>query len=162
VAEQQQQYRQPGVNKIHLTGNLTHDPEIKEVNGGPVKVCVLRLAVNGRVPGQNSRSGKQRTDYFRVDVWGSERSNRRPEAQAENLVKGRQITVIGRMQVDQLRDPDTGRITQTFHTVVADEIVWHGGPREPSAVEDAVQTDEGAPDTVAVEAPAEAAAEMPL
>jgi single stranded DNA-binding protein len=158
---QQSQYRQPGINKIILTGNLTHDPELKQPGQSAAKVCVLRLAVNGRQPSQPGRT--QHTDFFRVDVWGSERSNKRPEAQAAFLRKGRQITVIGRMQVQQVRDPDTGRISQTYHTVIADEISWGaGGDRAANPVEDSVVAEQGTPDSVAVEAPVETAAEEPM
>lgn len=159
-AQPRREYRQSGLNKVVLSGNLTHDPELKEPKGGPVKVCVLRLAVNGPVPRTPGR--KQRVDYVRVDVWGSQSSNARPEAQANHLTKGRAITVIGRLQIDTARDADN-RITDTYVTVVADEIMWHGGPPTQNGTPDSVQTEtQGTPDSVAVEQPAPTPAAAPV
>ena len=149
--------RQPGLNMVTISGNLTHDPELKEPKGGPIKVCTLRVAVNGPIPRTEGR--RQRVDFFRVDVWGTMNSNARPEAQAKHLTKGREVTVTGRIQIDQPRD-ENGRITDTYVTIVADQVRWHGGPRQ-DGTPDTVVTESGTPDTVAVETPA-AAPETPV
>lgn len=77
------------MNKLTIIGNLTRDPELRQVNtqDGPVNVCDFSVAVNRRGRGNN---GKNEVDYFRVTTW---------RGLAENcsryLAKGRKVAVVG-------------------------------------------------------------------
>lgn len=77
------------INKIVLIGNLTRDPDFKELSN--VNLCKLSLAVN---------SGKKGTDseevcFVDVTVWGST-----ADACAQYLKKGRKVAVEGRLKLE--------------------------------------------------------------
>jgi single-strand DNA-binding protein len=78
------------INSVVLTGNLTSDPDLRELESG-TKVCNMRIAVNGR---RRTAEGAwvDTVDFFNIGVFG---------AQAENcdsyLSRGRPIAVQGRL-----------------------------------------------------------------
>ena len=51
------------INDVTLTGNLTRDPDLRELESG-TKVCNLRLAVNGR-----RRAADSRRDRVSLAKW---------------------------------------------------------------------------------------------
>jgi single-strand DNA-binding protein len=71
---------------IHVLGNLTRDPELRQA--GSSQVCSLRLAENAYVRGEKT------TLYFEASVWG-----RRGETAAEYLAKGSTVLVHGQFSV---------------------------------------------------------------
>jgi len=79
------------INSVVVTGNLTKDPELRNLESG-TSVCKLRIAVNSR---RKDQSGQwvDKPNYFDVTVWG---------AQGENcstyLSKGRPVAVQGRLE----------------------------------------------------------------
>ena len=79
------------INTVVVTGNLTRDPELKQLQSG-TSVCKLRIAVNSR---RKDQSGEwvDKPNYFDVTVWG---------AQGENcstyLSKGRPVAIEGRLE----------------------------------------------------------------
>ncbi len=77
------------MNKLHIIGNLTRDPELRTVNGqnGSVSVCDFTVAVNRRNGGNN---GQNDADYFRVTAWRGLGENC-----AKYLAKGRKAAVVG-------------------------------------------------------------------
>lgn len=78
------------MNKVILIGNLTRDPEVRQVTGGAT-VCTFSIAVDRRSP--NPGAEKQ-TDYFRINAWRGLGENC-----ARYLSKGRKAAVIGELQV---------------------------------------------------------------
>lgn len=74
------------MNKAFIIGNLTRDPELRQVNtsAGQVNVCDFTVAVNRR-NGQNTE-----TDFFRVTAWRGLGENC-----AKYLAKGRKVAVHG-------------------------------------------------------------------
>lgn len=72
-------------NSIHLTGRLTHDPELKALANGN-SVCQLRLAVDGMAPGRE-------TGFINVSTFGAP-----GEAAARTLTKGWLVAVDGRLE----------------------------------------------------------------
>jgi single-strand DNA-binding protein len=78
------------INRVVLTGNLTHDPELRSTSGG-TPVCSLRIAVNTR---RKDGSGNwiDKPNYFDVTVWGAQGENC-----ANYLSKGRPVAVEGRL-----------------------------------------------------------------
>lgn len=77
------------MNSLTIIGNLTRDPELRQVQGrdGTVSVCSFTVAVNRRQRGAN---GQEEADFFRVSAW---------RGLAENcqkyLAKGRKVAVRG-------------------------------------------------------------------
>lgn len=78
------------MNSVNLIGNLTKDPELKELPSGS-SVCKLRLAVNDRV-----KQGEEWVDYvnyFDVTVFGTQGEN-----VAKFQGKGNRVGVSGRLR----------------------------------------------------------------
>jgi single-strand DNA-binding protein len=79
------------VNRVVLTGNLTRDPELRNLPSGTA-VCNMRIAVNSRRKDSSSGEWVDKPNYFNVKVWGAQGENC-----AEYLAKGRPIAVDGRL-----------------------------------------------------------------
>ncbi len=107
-----------GYNKIIMIGNLTREPELKQLSGGH-SVCKFGIASNR--PFKNKQTGQmdQEVCFVDVEVWG---------APAENcdkyLVKGKQVLVEGRLKLDIWKDKDGS--TRSKHSIVADKIIFLG------------------------------------
>jgi single-strand DNA-binding protein len=57
------------LNKCLFTGNLTRDPEIREVNAGKsTKVASFSIAVNNKIKKQNGETVEQ-TEYVNLEAW---------------------------------------------------------------------------------------------
>lgn len=112
------------INNVTLTGNLTRDPDLRELESG-TKVANLRIAVNGR---RRTADGTwvDTVDYFNIAVFG---------AQAEScetyLAKGRPLAVEGRL--DQ-RVVGEGSERREYVKVIADQVQFLG--RRPEASEE--------------------------
>src|SRR3954465_7645525 len=85
------------INRVVLTGNLTHDPELRSTSGG-TPVCSLRIAVNTR---RKDGSGNwiDKPNYFDVTVWGAQGENC-----AQYLAKGRPVAIDGRLEWREYQD----------------------------------------------------------
>src|SRR5256885_5844790 len=79
------------INRVVLTGNLTRDPELRNLPSGTA-VCSLRIACNTR---RKDQSGQwvDKPNYFDVTVWGAQGENC-----ATYLAKGRPVAVDGRLE----------------------------------------------------------------
>ncbi len=99
------------MNVICLVGNLTKDPETRDVSD--TSVTRLRLAVNRQKP---KGGGEAKTDYLDVNVWG-------PSGQAcqRFLAKGSKVSVNGRLQIDEV-DARDGSGKKYFTSVVANQV----------------------------------------
>ena len=111
------------VNQAVLTGNLTRDPEVKDVNGTPL--CSLRLAVNtSRKTAQGDWEDK--ANYFDVSVWGGQAN-----ACAQYLAKGRPVAVVGRLDWSEW-ETDAGEKRQAVK-IMASQVQFLGGRDEQPA-----------------------------
>lgn len=102
-------------NRIVLIGNLTRDPEYKQVGAGQA-VCRLGLAINRQYKNKQSGSVTQEVCYIDIDVWGVQ-----AESCRQYLQKGRSVLVEGRIKYDSWKDDQNGQ-TRSKHSVVADRI----------------------------------------
>lgn len=106
------------INRVILTGNLTRDPELRNIPSGTA-VCTLRLAVNGRRK-DNTGQWVDKPNYFDVKVWG---------AQGENcsnyLSKGRPVAVDGRLEWSEWEAQDGSGKRQKVE-VIADSVQFLG------------------------------------
>jgi single-strand DNA-binding protein len=108
------------INRVVLTGNLTRDPELRNLPSGTA-VCSLRLAVNTR---RKSSSGEweDKPNYFDITVWGAQGENC-----ARYLAKGRPIAVDGRLEWREWGDEGSKR--QAID-IIADTVQFLGGRDE--------------------------------
>lgn len=105
-------------NRVVLVGNLTRDPEYKQLASGQA-VCRLGLAVNRQFKNRQSGDMVQEVCFVDIDVWG-------PQAEScrQYLQKGRQVLVEGRLKFDTWED--TNGQTRSKHIVVAERVVFLG------------------------------------
>lgn len=78
------------MNRVILAGRLVRDPEVRYTQTGKA-VASFTLAVNRRFV---RNADQQQADFIPIVVW-----DKLAEICGNNLVKGRQILVEGRMQV---------------------------------------------------------------
>ncbi|MBQ4200533.1 MAG: single-stranded DNA-binding protein [Kiritimatiellae bacterium] len=75
-------------------GNLTRDPEVRQVGANAVKVCRFALALNERRRDRNGNLVDIPT-FVEVDAW-----EKLAELCGQYLRKGRSVLVEGRLQMD--------------------------------------------------------------
>ena len=85
------------MNKLIIIGNLTRDPEYRDVNGVPL--CTFTVAVNRRV----KQGEHPQADYVRVSAW-----RQLGETCAKYLAKGRKVCVEGPVSAHGFNDSKTG------------------------------------------------------
>lgn len=78
------------MNKIVVLGRITKDPELKIVENNGKYFAKITLAVER--PFKNEK-GERETDFIPVIFWG-----RKAEIICQYMVKGRQLSVGGRLQ----------------------------------------------------------------
>lgn len=78
---------------LTIVGNLTRDPDSRDVNGKTV--CNFTVAVNR----QKKPDGTQEADFFRVAAWGKMGENCQ-----KYLTKGRKVGVTGTVSVRAYAD----------------------------------------------------------
>jgi single-strand DNA-binding protein len=90
------------INVVVITGNLTKDPELRQLGSG-TSVCKLRVAVNSR---RKDQSGEwvDKPNYFDVTVWGAQGENC-----AAYLSKGRPVAIEGRLEWREWDAQDGGK-----------------------------------------------------
>jgi len=106
------------INRVVLTGNLTHDPELRSTSGG-TPVCSLRIACNTR---RKDASGNwvDKPNYFDVTVWGAQGENC-----AQYLSKGRPVAIDGRLEWREWQDKESGQKRQAVD-IIADSVQFLG------------------------------------
>ncbi len=105
-------------NRIIIAGNLTRDPEYKQLPSGQ-GVCRLGLASNRQFKNRQTGTAISEVCYVDIDVWG-------PQADSCNkfLQKGRGVLIEGRLKFDTWQDAQ-GQ-TRSKHSIVADRVVFLG------------------------------------
>lgn len=105
-----------GFNRLIMIGNLTRDPEYKQLTSGQA-VCRLGIATNRQFKNRQTGSMVQEVCYIDIDVWG-------PQAESckQYLQKGRSVLVEGRLKYDTWQD--TNGQARSKHSIVADRIVF--------------------------------------
>ena len=121
------------VNRVVITGNLTADPEVRQLRSGN-SLCRLRIACNTRRR-QPDGSWGEKPNYFDVVVWGAQ-----GEAAKRFLSKGSAVAVDGRLEWREWT-AESGEKRQAVE-IVAENLQFlergGGGQRElPSTEEDA-------------------------
>ena len=110
----------PSYNRVILMGNLTRDPELRNL-GNDNHVAGFGLAVNRRFKDKNGERQEEVT-FVDVECWG-----KTAELVAQYLTKGRAALIEGRLKLDQWEDKDGGKRSKI--KVVA-EVVQFLGSRD--------------------------------
>ena len=107
------------INRVVLTGNLTHDPELRSLPSG-MSVCKLRIACNTRRKNNASGEWEDKPNYFDVTVWGAQGENC-----ARFLSKGRPVAIDGRLEWREWEAQDGSKRQST--EIIADAVQFLGG-----------------------------------
>ena len=105
-----------GYNRIVMVGNLTRDPELKQLQSGQ-SVCRLGLATNRQFKNRQTGMQVQEVCYVDVDVWGAQ-----ADSCQQYLSKGRPVLIEGRLKFDSWQDPQGA--TRSKHSITADRVVF--------------------------------------
>jgi single-strand DNA-binding protein len=151
------------LNRVQLIGNLTRDPEIKQIPGGST-VATFGVATNFNWTDQSGNK-QSKAEFHNVVAW-----RKLAEICGQFLRKGSKVYVVGRLQT---RDWEAEDGTKRYRTeIVADNMImldkkgdFEGGSaersgsysadREPAGIKntsDVMTKDEEAANPVAAEA----------
>jgi len=122
-----------GFNRIILVGNLTREPDMKQLTSGQ-QVCRLGLATNRQFKNRQTGNMVQEVCYIDIDVWGAQ-----AESCKQYLSKGRSVLIEGRLKLDTWEDP-TGQ-TRSKHSVVADRVVFLTSSASTESMQDRTNSD---------------------
>ena len=106
------------MNKVILMGRLARDPEVRYTGTGKA-VATFSLAVNRRFGRSNSNDQQPTADFIPIVVW-----DKLAEVCGNNLKKGSQIALEGRMQVRTYDDQNGNKRYVT--EVVCNELEFCG------------------------------------
>ena len=87
------------MNKVHMIGNITRDPEVRYTQSGKA-VCTFSIAVNDGY-GENKKAY-----FFPVVVWGKS-----AEACGNSLHKGSKVAVTGKLTSRQYENNEGKKVT---------------------------------------------------
>lgn len=116
-----------GYNRIIMVGNLTRDPDYKQLASGQ-GVCQLGLASNRQYRNKQTGSMVQEVCFVDVDVFGAQ-----AESCKQYLQKGRPVLVEGRLKFDSWESPEGQK--RSKHSIVADRVVFLASVNEFESVE---------------------------
>lgn len=117
-------------NRVDLKGNLTREPEYKDIKG--TKLLTFRLAVN-----ESIGKDKEETTYIDVEAW----RNHSDYAESVGLKKGDRVHVVGRLKPNNWTDKETGANREKL-SVAASTFSKVYKPASRSANPSTVTTDE--------------------
>jgi single-strand DNA-binding protein len=107
------------INRVVLTGNLTSDPDLRNLPSG-MAVCKLRIASNTRRKDGSTGEWVDKPNFFDVTVWGAQGENC-----ARYLSKGRPVAIDGRLEWREWEDQN-GNKRQSVD-IIADSVQFLGG-----------------------------------
>lgn len=110
------------MNKVVLVGRLTRDPEARYTQSG-LAVTTFTLAVDRRRRRDAENNGQPTADFIPIVTW-----DKLAEICANNLSKGRQIAIEGRIQTRSYEAQDG---TKRYVTeVIANEMEFCGSKQD--------------------------------
>ena len=118
-----------GFNRVILMGNLTRDPEVRQIPSGS-QVAEMRLAISEKYRNRQSGELAEVTCFVDIVAW-----ERQAELCGQYLAKGRPILVEGRLQLDEWKN-DKGENRSKLR-VRADRVTFLGsGQRTEGETDD--------------------------
>lgn len=106
------------LNKVHLAGNITRDPELKKTNSGQ-SVCEISLAINHRYK-TSAGVEKDEVVFIGAILWAKV-----AESFARHVRKGQNVYLEGRITQDKWDDKNTGE-KRTKTKIVVNEWQFCG------------------------------------
>lgn len=108
------------LNNVQLGGNLTRDPELREV--GEHTVANFGLAINRKY----KKNGElvEETTFVDIECW-----NRQAELCGQYLTKGRNVLIEGSLKLDQWDDKESGAKRSKI-SINAQRVHFIGSPEE--------------------------------
>jgi len=106
------------MNRVLLMGNLTREPELKNI--GTTNVCNFGIAINRVVKG-----GGKETTFVDISAFGKCAENI-----AKYFQKGKQILIEGRLKLDEWQDTTSGQKRSKLK-VIAERFFFCGGNATP-------------------------------
>jgi single-strand DNA-binding protein len=119
---------QININRIVITGNLTADPELRNLQSG-TSVCKLRIACNTRRKDSASGNWTDKPNYFDVTVWGN-----LGETVAKYTTKGRPVAIDGRLE---WREWENDGAKRQAIEIIADSVQFLGSQPSNGSAESA-------------------------
>lgn len=107
------------LNKVHLIGRLTRDPEVRTTSGGQT-VATISLATGRTWTGKDGQKQEQ-TEFHRIILWG-----RLGEIAGQYLIKGQEAYFEGRLQTNKYTGKDG--IERYTTEIVADQMQMGSKP----------------------------------
>ena len=126
------------LNKVFLLGNLTADPELKNLPSGQA-VCTFRIATNRIWTNKETGQKQQATEYHSIVAW-----RHLANIVSQYLKKGGLVFIEGRLQTRSWDDPSGVKKYRT--EIVANNIQL--GPRNtasPTPTKEDAQKEEEIP-----------------
>lgn len=110
------------INIVILSGNLTHDPDLRKTGRG---TSVVNLSVANNQTWHDKKTGEKRqnTAFIGVAVFG-----RQADLCIEYLSKGDAVLAEGLLQQDRWQDQQTGR-NRSKITIKAHRVQFLGAPK---------------------------------
>ncbi len=111
-------------NKVIMMGNLTRDPEFKQLPSGQA-VCRLGIATNRQFKPKNAAEAIQEVCFIDADVWGVQ-----AESCHKFLEKGSSVLLEGRLKLDSWQDSEGQK--RSKHSIAVDRVTFlkAGSPSE--------------------------------
>lgn len=104
------------MNKVHLIGNLTKDPELRYTKQN-IPVASYTIAINNRY------GEKQQTDFINISTWGKS-----GEFIKKYFQKGQAIAITGRLKNKNYEDNNGNK--HYSMEVVTEDIEFVGSKKE--------------------------------
>lgn len=100
------------LNHVVLAGNLTRDPDVKQLNADRV-VANAGIAINRKWKNHTTGDLQEEVTFVDIEAWG-----RTAELMGQYLKKGSPVYVEGRLRLDQWEEKDTGQKRSRLKVVV--------------------------------------------
>lgn len=108
------------MNKVHLIGNLTKDPELRYTKNN-TPVASYTIAINNRYGEQ------QQTDYINISTWGKS-----GEFVSKYFKKGQPIAITGRLKN---KNYESNGVKHYSMEVITEDIEFVGSKKEEVKIE---------------------------
>lgn len=124
------------LNVVCIVGNVVRDADLAKTNGN-VSVCNFTLAVNDRRRNSDTNQWEEYPNFIDCCIFGP-----RAEALSGMLLKGRTVSVQGKLRQNQWIDNTTGKKRSRI-TVTVEDVSFINATRNKIDVPDTAVSDLG-------------------
>jgi len=125
--------KMPEINRVQIAGNLTRDPEVREVGNGKT-VCKIGIAHNRKY------GEREEVLYINVTCW-----DKTAEWCSQHLKKGYPVYVEGQLRQNEWQDKQSGETRRTIEINAQriQQLSWEniagGGESKPKPKQESVE-----------------------